>query len=308
MSRRFPRLPPLNTLAIFEAAGRRLNFSEAAQELGTTQPAISQQIAALEADLGVALFRRLHRGVALTAAGSALLAAVGSGLATIEDAAVAIRRRAGPKILQVLTDFGFAAWWLMPRLGALYEQMQDVEVRVLTAQHEIDLRREQVDVAVLFGDAAQWPGCRVTLLFPEAVHPVCTPDFQARHGGARAPADLARLRLLHVRDAAPKRWLSWPDWFAARGRAPGKRSDDMVFGNYQMVLQAALLGQGAALGWHPLVDDLLQSGHLLLLDEAPLCTERGYFLVEPMLRLGDPVVVDFRHWTLGQRGGTMIAP
>ncbi|MEI9986627.1 MAG: LysR substrate-binding domain-containing protein [Aliidongia sp.] len=294
-------MPPLNTLAIFEAAGRRLNFSEAAQELGTTQPAISQQIGALEADLGVALFRRLHRGVALTVAGAELLAAVGAGLAAIEDAAATIRRSAGPKILQVLTDFGFAAWWLMPRLGTLNEQMPDVEVRVQTAQHEVDLRREQVDVAVLFGDAGQWPDCRVTMLFPEEVHPVCTPDFRARQDGFSGPGDLARLRLLHVRDAVPKRWLTWPDWFAAHGLEPGKRSQDMVFNNYQLVLQGALLGQGAALGWRPLIDDLLRGGHLELLDDAALRTARGYCLVEPMGRFDDPVVAQFRRWILDQR-------
>ena len=298
------RLPPLKTLAAFEAAGRHLNFSGAAQELGTTQPAVSQQVAALEADLGVALFRRLHRGVALTASGGELLAAVTSGLATIEDATIAIRRQAGPKTLQILTDFGFAAWWLMARLGALGEHMPGVEIRVLTAQHEIDLRREQVDVAVLFGDAARWPGHRVTLLFEEQVHPVCTPSFLARQGLAAGQADPAQLRLLHVRDPLPKRWASWADWFAAQGQEIDKRPQDLRFDNYQLVLQATLLGQGVALGWRPLIDDLEAGGHLVLLAEQPLRTERGYHLIEPTARLGDPVVAQFRRWLLEERDRT----
>ena len=298
------RLPPLKALAAFEAAGRHLNFSGAAQELGTTQPAVSQQVATLEADLGVALFRRLHRGVALTAAGAELLAAVTAGLATIEDATIAIRRQAGPKTLQILTDFGFAAWWLMARLGALGEHMPGVEIRVLTAQHEIDLRREQVDVAVLFGDAARWPGHRVTLLFEEQVHPVCTPAFLARQGVALDQADPAELRLLHVRDPLPKRWASWADWFAAQGQEIDKRPQDLRFDNYQLVLQATLLGQGVALGWRPLIDDLAAGGHLLLLAEQPLRTERGYHLIEPTARLGDPIVAQFRRWLLEERDRT----
>ena len=302
--RNLSRLPPLKALAAFEAAGRHLSFSGAAVELGTTQPAVSQQVASLEADLGVALFRRLHRGVALTAAGTELLAAVTAGLTTIEDAAIAIRRQAGPKLLQILTDFGFAAWWLMARLGALGERMPGVEIRVLTAQHELDLRREQIDVAVLFGDAARWPGHRVTMLFEERVHPVCTPAYLTRQGLEAAEVDLAQLRLLHIRDPAQKRWASWADWFEQRGQSIDKRPQDLRFDNYQLVLQATLLGQGAALGWRPLIDDLLEGGHLLLLAEEALRTERGYHLIEPLPRLGDPVVAQFRRWLLEERDRT----
>jgi DNA-binding transcriptional LysR family regulator len=160
MARRFSRLPPLNTLLVFEAAGRHLNFSSAAAELGMTQPAVSHQVSSLEGQLGMPLFRRLHRGVVLTAAGAQLLDAVSEGLTTMQDAASALRRRTGPKILHVFTDYGFAAWWLIPRLGRWSERVPEVEVQLVTAQRQVDLRQAEADVAVWFGDGS-WRGRRI---------------------------------------------------------------------------------------------------------------------------------------------------
>jgi putative choline sulfate-utilization transcription factor len=300
MPRRFPGLPRLHLLATFEVAGRHLNFSAAAQELGTTQPAVSQQIGQLEAELGTALFHRFHRGVALTIAGAELFAAVGDGLAVINDASMAIRRRTGPKVLQVLTDFGFAAWWLMPRLGTLSERMPDVDVKILTSQQGNDLRREEADIGILFGRADQWPGCRTSLLFPEVVCPVAARDL-VPGGAATDPAELSQLRLLHLKQPFPGAWLSWPDWFEAQGVEMGKRTHDLTFNNYQLLLQAALLQQGVALGWRPLIDDMLRGGQLVRLAGDYRGDSRGYHLVEPNFRAEDPMVADFRLWLMEER-------
>ena len=300
MSRRFPGLPRLHLLATFEVAGRHLNFSAAAQEMGTTQPAVSQQIGQLEADLGTALFHRFHRGVALTMAGAELFAAVGNGLGVINEASAGIRRRSGSKVLQVLTDFGFAAWWLMPRLGLLSERMPDVDVKILTSQHGNDLREEEVDIGILFGRVDQWPGCRTSLLFPEVVCPVAARDFVSA-GTTIDPGELAQLRLLHLKQPFPGSWLSWPDWFEAKGAAMGKRTHDLTFNNYQLVVQAALLNQGVALGWRPLIDDLLRGGQLVRLAEDYRGDSRGYHLVEPNFRVEDPMVADFRAWLMEER-------
>ena len=113
------RLPPLRTLLFFEAAGRLLSFSAAARELACTQSAVSHQIGWLEADLGTALFRRLHRGVALTPDGVRLYEATREALDGIGDAVTRIRDGQRPGVLNVATDFGFASGWLLPRLGAL---------------------------------------------------------------------------------------------------------------------------------------------------------------------------------------------
>lgn len=306
MPRRFSRLPPLNTLLVFEAAGRHLNFSAAAAELGMTQPAVSHQVSFLETRLGLPLFRRLHRGVVLTPAGAQLLDAVSQGLTTIHDAATALRRHSGPKILHVFTDYGFAAWWLIPRLGRWSERAPEVEVQLVTAQRQVDLRQAEADVAVWFGDGA-WRASRIVQWFPETVYPVCSPEF-ARRRSLEGVQALRHERLLHVAAIDPPLWMSWSDWFAAEGVPMGPRSHDLTFNNYQLVLQAALLGQGVALGWRPLIDDLVQNRQLVCLSEAPLRTERGYYIVEPPGRGENQVVADFHRWLIEERGAAAQFP
>ncbi|WP_037446105.1 choline sulfate utilization transcriptional regulator [Skermanella stibiiresistens] len=297
------RRPPLQPLAFFEAAGRHLNFSAAARELGVTQSAVSHQVAWLEADLGVPLFRRLHRGVALTSEGARLFEVVRRGLDEIDGALNAIRVGRGRRVLTVATDFGFAAWWLMPRLAELRERMPDLEVRIVTSQDAIDIRRESIDVAVAFGTGV-WPGCAARRLFPETVTPICGPGFRDRIGETADPDLLAGLPLLHLESSGGAAWLSWRDWFAHHG-VSGRRPAglDLTFNNYPLVLQAALMGQGVALGWSPLVDSLLRGGQLVALGQPLERADRGYFIVEA----GDGAAVSgrgernrdlFRNWIL----------
>ena len=293
-------LPSLRALAAFEAAGRHRSFSGAARELGMTQPAISQQVAWLEAELGKQLFDRQHRGVTPTADGLALLAATSNGFDAIGAAVQAVRRPT-VAVLQVVTDFGFAAWWLMPRLEALGIRLPDVEVRIFTSQHDVHPGHEVADVSVLFG-RGPWPGCGVRRITHERVTPVCSRDFLARLGTAPDPCSLGQLRLLHLESPSPPRWLSWQDWFAHHGVRRDARRDDLTFDSYQLVLQAALMGQGAALGWAPLVDDLIEDGHLVRMTPETLESDRGYHLVLPAGRTPNPAAAQFCAWLLDECG------
>jgi putative choline sulfate-utilization transcription factor len=304
------RLPPLRTLLFFEAAGRLLSFSAAARELACTQSAVSHQIGWLEADLGTALFRRLHRGVALTPDGVRLYEATRDALDGIGDAVTRIRDRHRPGVLNVATDFGFASGWLLPRLGALRQLLPELDVRIVTMQNAIDLRREAADIAIVFGHG-HWPGCDAELLFPERVLPVCSPGFRASRApfaaaaGAAAPADLASLPLLHLECSGPAAWLSWSDWFTLHGLPVPAGGHDLTFNNYPLVLQAALMGQGVALGWSPLIAELMRDGHLVALLDRPVQTERGYFLVHSSRRKPDERRDRFRRWVVeeSQRDG-----
>lgn len=300
------RLPPLRTLLFFEAAGRLLSFSAAARELACTQSAVSHQIGWLEADLGTALFRRLHRGVALTPDGVRLYEATREALDGIGDAVTRIRDRQRPGVLNVATDFGFASGWLLPRLGALRQLLPELDVRIVTTQNAIDLRREAADIAITFGHG-HWPGCEAELLFPERVLPVCSPAFRASRapfdagaaaGVAASPADLASLPLLHLESVGPAAWLSWSDWFTLHGLPVPAGGHDLTFNNYPLVLQAALMGQGVALGWSPLIADLMRDGHLVALFDRPVQTERGYFLVVSNRRTPDERRDRFRRWVV----------
>lgn len=289
------RLPPLQMLSVFESAARLASFTAAARELGSTQPAVSQRIVQLEAELGAPLFERGHRGVTLTAEGRRLYEAVRQSMATIRDAVADIRAARAQGALTIVTDAGFATYWLVPRLMDLRRLLPDINVKVVTSQLAFDPRRDHADVAIAFGDG-NWSPCTATRLFPEEVVPVCSPRFRDAHERIAEPADLHAVPLLHVQPAEPERWLGWNGWFAAHGlRAPPDHHGS-TFNSYALVMNAALTHQGVALGWRPLVDELVASGQLVALFDQPVTTARGYFLVCPPARPETPAAPAFRRW------------
>lgn len=273
-------LPQLQSLVYFESAARLLNFTAAAEELGTTQPAVSHRVRKMEESLGIPLFRRLHRGVVLTDEGRLMYETVRDSLEAIRLTTTQVSATRSHETLTLLTDFGFAKFWLMPRLPSLQARLPGLQLRILTSQSEFDPRSDQVDLAILFG-AGTWAGCSSRLLFPERVVPVCSPSLLARFGPIERPSQLALLPLLHLEGADSGRWLEWSDWFAAQGLAPGNAVPNLGFNDYSLVIQAALAGQGVALGWAPLVDDLLRQGELVPAIDLPHVTHRGYHLVAP---------------------------
>src|SRR3954465_10695993 len=185
------RLPPMQALLIFESAARLASFTAAARELGSTQPAVSQRIVQLEETLGAPLFERGHRGVGLPEAGERLFEAVRHALDTIRVATAEIRARRTPQTLTLSTDFGFATYWLMPRLSQFKALMPDVDVKIITSQSVFDPSHDQADVAIAFGDEhADWNARRVVKLFPERVTPVCSPAFFAAHPPLTSPSEL----------------------------------------------------------------------------------------------------------------------
>ncbi|PXW94345.1 putative choline sulfate-utilization transcription factor [Sphaerotilus hippei] len=293
------RLPPLQSLVFFEAAARHLSFTTAARELGSSQPAVSQRIGLLEEDLGLPLFRREHRGVSLTADGAFLFEAVHASLGGLGEAVNRLRARHDRQVLTVVTDFGFATYWLMPRLAALRASIPNIDVRIVTSQNEFDIRGEPVDVAIAFGSGS-WPGCQAERLFPEVVVPVCSPAFLARHGLEGEPAALGGLPLLHLESAEPARWLTWSHWFALHGLTTAAERRDLTLNNYALVIQAAIAGQGVALAWLPLVDELIRSGQLVTAVTRPVRTERGYFLVQPHALRSSGLLAGFRQWMLDE--------
>lgn len=298
---RSDQLPPMAVLLAFEAAARLKSFTAAARELGATQPAISQRVVQLETDVGAPLFARGHRGVALTDDGERLYEAIRGSLDTIRDATAAIRASRAAGTLTIRTDPGFAAYWLMPRLGSLARAMPGVDVKIVTSQDVFEPRHDQADVAIAFG-AGDWRPCTSTRLFAERVTPVCSPAFRDAHRHAHAARDLCDLPLLHVQPTEPERWLTWDAWFAEQGLAWPGGARGVTFNSYSLVIQAALMGHGVALGWAPLVDELLESCLLVPLLDLPVTTQRGYFLVRPPARPEPQAVPAFRRWLFGACG------
>lgn len=282
-------------LSVFESAARLASFTAAARELGSTQPAVSQRIVQLEAELGTPLFERGHRGVTLTVEGLRLYEAVRQSLGTIRDAVTEIRAARAKGALTILTDAGFATYWLVPRLMDLRRLLPDVTVKVVTSQSAFDPRRDHADVAIAFGEG-DWSPCTATRLFQEQVVAVCSPAFAQAHPEIATPADLRTAPLLHVQPTEPERWLGWNGWFAMHGLSAPPDEHGSTFNSYALVMHAALTHQGVALGWLPLVDELIRSGQLVMLFDEPVTTARGYFLVCPPARPETPAAPAFRRW------------
>ena len=269
---------PLTALLQFEAAGRLRNFTQAAAELGSTQPAISLRMAQLEKELGVALFVRQHRGVQLTVDGLRLLEAVQQGMGCMQAALDDIAARQRSPRLTLATDFGFAAYWLMPRLPDLRRAIPELDLRIMTSQQGGDLQDEVIDIAIAFG-SGDWPGCHASRLWPERVLPVCSPPLLQQYGSDGGALQWDTVPLLHLEGPEPLRWMDWDGWFARHDLPKRHATHDLSFNNYPLLIQAALDWQGVALGWLPLVQGLLDKGQLLAVTDLAVETAAGYDLL-----------------------------
>ena len=286
----------LDSLVFFESAVRHLNFTLVAEEFGSSQPAVSQRIAALEKDLRTPLFKRAHRGVSLTADGVALHEAVRDHLAAIGLAVDKLRTRRTRQVITVATDFGFAQFWLMPRLAEFQKLRPELDVRIVTSQQAFDIRGEAVDLAISFGDG-QWPGCDALQIWPEEVVPVCSAAMLERHAAAGGtPGAVMALPLLHLGSSGQEPWMTWQQWAQLKGLPADGELQSLTLGNYPLLIQAAVAGHGVALGWRPLVDALLRDGQLVSLPVPSLTTRRGYFLVQPRGREPWEALDSLRNW------------
>ncbi len=230
---------PLNALRAFEASARHLSFTRAAIELSVTQAAVSQQVRALERRTGVQLFRRLPRGLRITAEGEALLPAVSGAF---DRLAVTLDRVGSGKTRELLVVGAvgtFAVGWLLPRLDGFRRTHPFVELRLSTNNNRVDLAAEGLDYSIRFGNGA-WHGLDATELFEAPLTPLCTPVLAAT---LRTPGDLGDMTLLRS-----YRMDEWTNWFAAAGaEVPPTIASAIVFDSSLAMMEAAQQGEGVAL-------------------------------------------------------------
>ncbi|MGZ5234870.1 MAG: LysR substrate-binding domain-containing protein [Caldimonas sp.] len=296
MRRRAFELPPLELLVAFEAAARHLSFTRAADEIALTQSAVSRQIQALESSLGVALFRRLHRSLVLTEEGHAFFQATTTALAGLDEATRGLKRRDEVKTVVVTTTAGFAGLWLIPRLASFVAANPGVDVRISTGTAIVNLERDGVDVAVRYQSVDGQPTSG-GVLFGETVTPVCSPKLR-REAGAnlKLPADLARQTLLRMEPDRRDPLMDWGLWLHAMHLAELRPAGVMHFSSYDQLIQAAVAGQGVALGRMPLIEHLLKARKLVALFPGEIASPRGYCIIVSTLSARKPEVIAFTAW------------
>jgi DNA-binding transcriptional LysR family regulator len=276
-------LPPLEFLRGFEAAARHLSFTRAAAELFLTQSAVSRQIQALEAFVGVPLFERRHKALALTAAGEAYYRTVAQALDLVRDSTRRLRETRAGHVLTVTTTVSFAALWLVPRLARFRKEHPEVDVRIAATFEVVDMEREGIDLAIRDCALAKAPPGAVFLV-GEQLMPVCSPGYlreaKREKRPLAKPADLRHHVLLNLHDAARRwPWLTWAAWFEAMGVADLAPASTLTFDQYDQVLNAALHGQGVALGRMSLASQYIRSKRLVALFGREQHLARGYHAI-----------------------------
>jgi LysR family transcriptional regulator, glycine cleavage system transcriptional activator len=283
------RLPSLPALRVFEAAARRLSFSKAAEELHITQAAVSHQVRALETQLGVKLFVRSTRRLALTGAGRRLLPAASEAFEMLGRAVADIRR--GEQLLSITTTPSFGTRWLAPRLGRFMERFPGIELAIRHTRAVLDLKRDGLDLAIRWGKG-DWPGVTAELLGPSALVVVAAPAYVDRLGLA-ALADVARATLLHDETRE-----DWTEWLLVARLDPALARRGVVFDDENAMIQAALDGQGLALMAHGLAATDLAAGRLVSPFDLSVAEGYGYYLVVEPAALARPKVAAFRDFLL----------
>jgi LysR family transcriptional regulator, glycine cleavage system transcriptional activator len=286
-------LPALNAVKAFEAAARHESFSRAADELFVTHGAVSHQIRALEAELGVTLFTREGKRLRLTDVGRRYAVRVRTALVALAEATREIRASDRERRLVVSILPSFAARWITPRVGSFIEANPQWDLELQTSNALVDFARDDVDIAIRFG-YGRYPGLHVELLLEEVFFPACAPDF---NGGdlPKTPADLANVPLLRSDDQLWKRWFdaaNLPDW--------PEPSRGVLYQDSSNLLQAAMDGQGVALARRALATHEIAERRLVRLFNVDGPSPWQYFFVCPPQLLHMPRVAAFRDWIFSE--------
>jgi LysR family glycine cleavage system transcriptional activator len=291
------RLPSLDLIRGFEAAARQMSFTRAAAELHVTQSAVSRQIKALEDHLGTKLFTRMNRALKLTAEGEALYVTAQSVMRQIGDATARLGSRGDERLLTVTTSVSFAALWLVPRLARFRKVRPGIDVRLAATNDVSNLERDRIDIAIRFCEPRAAPAGALSLT-GEEVFPVCSPKLlRDRARPLKKPADLARQVMLHYDDPAGQfPWLHWSQWLDAFHLPELKSAGIAHYSHYDQLIQAAIEGEGVALGRTPLVLRFLKSGALVAPFKDRMAGTREYFVIVSPHAAARPPVKHFVAW------------
>lgn len=288
------KLPPLTALTAFESAARLESFTKAANELGVTQAAVSRQIHLLEAYFGFALFVRGHRKVELTDKGRVLALASQDAFDIIASSVSEVTADAQDVDLTIAATVAFSHFWLLPRISEFSRNHPGINLRILTQDSFPNIESAEIDIAIRFG-SGMWADGQASLLFEDEVFPVCSPSFAQSAGHISTPNDLLAHPLISYTADDPT-WTGWNEWLAAFAAELPKRKSGLRCSFYTEAIYAALNGQGIALGWRRLVEDLLVQGRLIRLTDSTVKTRNAYFAIVPKRRRQTEACRLFQVW------------
>ena len=288
------RLPPLNALKAFEAAARHLSFTKAAEELFVTQAAVSHQIKALEEFLSMKLFLRRNRTLLLTEEGQAYFLELKDIFKHLQEATERLLAKGSKGAITVAMPPSFASQWLVPRISRFSVEHPDIDVRIKAVDFDEGFLEDDVDVAIYYGKG-RWSGVKADKLHTEYLTPLCSPMLFNGPKPLNSLSDLKHHVLLH--DLSRE---AWKNWLKSVGVSGVNVNQGPVFSHSMLVLQAAALGQGIALGNTILARPELDAGRLIMPFEEKVASRDAFYLVcdEAQADLGK--IAAFRSWILAQ--------
>jgi LysR family glycine cleavage system transcriptional activator len=288
------RLPPLNSLKAFEAAARHLSFTRAAEELFVTQAAVSHQIKSLEEFLSMKLFLRKNRSLLLTEEGQGYYLDIKDVFHSLQEATERLLARGAKGALTVALPPSFAIQWLVPRLNQFSQFNPDIDIRIKAVDFNEGFLTDDVDVAIYYG-RGKWPSLHAEKLHTEYLTPVCSPLLLQGQKPLNRLEDLRHHLLLH--DSSREPWKNWIKHF----RIPGINvNQGAVFSHSMLVLKAAALGQGIALGHSVLARPEIEAGRLVCPFNERLVTNNAYYVVCHQSQADLGKIVAFREWLQNQ--------
>ncbi|MER9745503.1 LysR substrate-binding domain-containing protein [Mesorhizobium sp. M0187] len=258
----------------FEAAARLGSFTEAAEELGLTQAAISYSVKLLESDLGTALFHRWHRLVELTESGRQFHADVASALQQIARSADTLRLTASDRVT-VDSSTAFASHWMIPRIPAIRSQYPQIDIRLLTSDRDVEIGRDPTLVGIRRGNG-DWSDYRAVRATEEVIVAVCSPAYLNQHPGWLE--ERSERTLIHLEEPHRPR-PTWQDWFNHFHVAYTDHGEGLRLNEYSLVVQAAIGGQGVALGWRHIVEHAVKQRLLVEASDMKWRTGMSFYAV-----------------------------
>ena len=285
-------------LFVFETCGRLLSFTKAAKELGVSQPAVSLAMRQFEDAVGKKLFHRGHRQITLSDEGERLYTEVSIGLGRILNTALEINRKTIPALVTLSVSTAFANYWVMPRLTDLHYRHPEIDLRLQVVDKDSNLENENVSLGIRRG-TGNWPGYQSTCVAREELIPIASSAYIDQHGQPDSIEELHDYQFIHLEEPFRPR-PKWKDWFAAFDFDYVDRGEGLRLNDYALVIQAAMSGEGVAMGWRHVVDPLIERGLLVQVLPKSWVTGEEFHLIWSSNITLSPYAEQVRNWIINE--------